>query len=264
MPMFADTSPEFAARFPHVANAFDNMHMLHDLVNDIMASEWMTGKQKDEQVRRAVWMVLASTHRNEKPSDHDSSDALHDHRFSHGMPGMGMMKGSTEELMYMPGMGWMRMGDCAHCSMPLPEGEAAWQAATVTAEGWSMRVRCALCARDMAAQVKGRAILRVPTEDPHRKLVLISDERGNLTGAPPGAVFLEVEAGHAGCAGWSRAFTSRAAFNAYVRENPRLTDAQPLTLEQWARREGREPDTYVKPMGPVENPYRRPGEDRVP
>jgi hypothetical protein len=171
------------------------------------------------------------------------------------MPGMGMMKGSTEELMFMSGMGWMRMGDCGHCSMSLPEGEDAWRTATVTAEGWSMRVRCALCARDMAAQVKGRAILRLPTEDPSRKLVLISDDQGNLSTAMKDVVFLEAEGGHPKCADWSRAFTSRAALDAYIAAHPEYAGAKPLTLAEWSERNAGEPDTYVKPRGPVENPY---------
>jgi hypothetical protein len=256
MPMFAETSPEFAARFPAVANAFDNLHMLHDMVNDILASEWISEKRKEEQIARAIWMVLATTHAGEKPGARASADPLHDHRFAHGMPGMGMMKGSTEELMYMAGMGWMRMGDCAHCSMPLPAGEDSWQAPTLFAEGWGMRVRCALCARDMAAQTRGRAIVRLATEDPWQKLVLISDEQGNWSTETPGALFLEEENGHAGCARWSRAFTSRAAFDAYVAANPRYAGSRPLTLAEWSEREGKKPDTYVKPKGPVENPYR--------
>ena len=39
--------------------------------------------------------------------------------------------------------------------------------------------------------------------------MVISDEQGNWKGNMPGAVFLEQEATHAGCDGWSRAFTSR-------------------------------------------------------
>jgi hypothetical protein len=254
MPMFGETSPRFAARFPQIANAFDNLHMLHDLVNDILATEWMTEKQKEEQIRRAVWLVSADAHRGEKPGD-TSADKVHDHRFFAGMPGMGMMKGMTPELMWMPEMGWMSMQDCHHCSMPLWEGKDAWRNPTVSAEGWTMRVRCALCARDMAAETKGKAILRIPTEDPDRMLVVIGDEQGNLKTSMPEAVFLEREGSHAGCDDWSRAFTSRAAFEAYVKANPKFADAKPLTFEEWSQRQGEKPDTYVKPKGPVENPY---------
>jgi hypothetical protein len=288
MPMFAETSPHFAARFPEVANAFDNLHMLHDMVNDILASDWMTGRQKEEQIKRAIWLVSADAHRGEKwsavsgqwsvvgqppsgdplptpnpPASPHPEDArpehptpgLHDHRFFLGMPGMGMMKGMTPELMWMQGQGWMSMADCHHCSMPLWEGKDEWRNPTVSAEGWTMRVRCALCARDMSAETKGRAILRIPTEDPDRLLLVLSDEKGNLKSSNPEAVFLEKEGSHTGCDGWSRAFTSRAAFGAYVKANPEYAGAKLLTFDQWAQREGAKPDTYVKPKGPVENPY---------
>jgi hypothetical protein len=259
MPMFAETSPRFAARYPYIANAFDNLHMLHDMVNDILASDWMSERQKEEQVKRAIWLVSADAHKGEKPGA-ESAESLHDHRFFAGMPGMGMMKGMSPELMWMEGQGWMSMADCHHCSMPLWEGKDEWRNPTVTAEGWTMRVRCPLCARDMSAETKGRAILRIPTEDPERLIVVIADEQGNLKGSMPGAVFMEREAGHAGCDDWSRAFTSRAAFDAHVKAHPELADAKPLTFEEWARRQGEKPDTYVKPKGPVENPYAEEGQ----
>jgi hypothetical protein len=214
----------------------------------------MTERQQEEQIQRAIWLVSAAAHRGEKPGA-TSADKLHDHRHFHGMAGMGMMKGMTPELMWMPAMGWMSMADCHHCSMPLWEGEDWWRNPTVTADGWSMRVRCPLCARDMSAETKGRALLRIPTEDPNRVVVVISDEQGNLKTTTPQVVFLEAEASHAGCDEWSRAFTSRAAFEAFVKTHPQRAGAKPLTFDEWAKREGKKPDTYVKPKGPVENPY---------
>ncbi len=70
-----------------------------------------------------------------------------------------------------------------------------------------------------------------------------------------GVVFLEGEGGHPKCADWSRVFTSRAAFAAYVKEHPEYAGAKPLTLDEWSQRNAGEPDTYVKLQGPVENPY---------
>ena len=93
MPMFAELSPRFAQKFPHIANAFDNLHMLHDMVNDILATEWMTERQKEEQIKRAMWLVSADAHEGEKPGDMRELNGLHDHRFMPGMPGMGMMPG---------------------------------------------------------------------------------------------------------------------------------------------------------------------------
>jgi hypothetical protein len=254
MPMFGEVSPRFAARFPDIANAFDNLHMLHDMVNDLLATDWMTDAEKREQITRAVWLVSADAHRGEKPGT-ESKDRLHDHRFFEGMAGMGMMKGMSPELMWMQGMGWMSMQDCHHCSMPLWTKEEAWRNPTVIADGWAMRVRCALCARDMSAETKGRAILQLPTEDPNELLVIISDEQGNLKTRRPEAVFVEEEGSHATCDRWSRAFSSRRAFEAYVKETPALADAKPLSFSEWSAREGKKPDTYVKPKGPVENPY---------
>ncbi len=257
MPMFAELSPRFAARFPHLANAFDNLHMLHDMVNDILATDGMSPKQQEEAITRAIWLVSADYHRDEKPgvvpSRHEGGP--HDHRSFVGMPGMGLMKGMSPELMWMPEMGWMSMADCHHCTMPLWEGADAWRNSTISAEGWSMRTRCALCARDMSAETKGRAILRIPTEDPERVLIVLSDEQGNLTPSLPEAVFLEEESTHAGCETWSRAFTHRAAFDAYLAANPALKNAKPLTFTEWSQRQGEKPDTYVKPKGPVEDPY---------
>jgi hypothetical protein len=254
MPMFAELSPVFAERYPYIANAFDNLHMLHDMVNDILATPWMTERQREEQIKRAIWLVSAEAHAGEKPGV-TSADPAHDHRHFVGMPGMGMMKGMTPELMWMPQLGWMSMADCHHCSMPLWEGKDAWRNAAVTADGWTMRTRCALCARDMSVETKGRAVLRIPTENPDRVLQVVSDEQGNLRTSTPEAVFLEQEDSHAGCDRWSRAFSSRAAFEAYVKTHPDLADAKPLSFAEWAQLQGKKPDTYVRAKGPVENPY---------
>lgn len=91
MPMFAELSPHFAARFPHISNVFDNLHMLHDMVNDILASDWITEDQKEEQIKRAIWMVMAANHKGMEPGKQYGTDGLHDHRFMEGMPGMGLM-----------------------------------------------------------------------------------------------------------------------------------------------------------------------------
>ncbi len=254
MPMFAETSPKFAAKFPDIANAFDNLHMLHDMVNDILASDWITPAQKAEQIKRAMWIVSADAHKGEKPGQ--AKRGLHDHRFMEGMPGMGMMKGSTTEVMFMPKMGWMRMDECHHCSMPLNAGENVWRNSTVSAEGWTMRVRCALCARDMAAESKGEAILRIPLESPAKTLVVLSSADGILKTDTPNVLFLEEVGSHAKCEQWSRAFSTRTAFDAFVNANPKYKGAKPLTWPEWSSKEtAGTPDTYEKPKGPVENPY---------
>lgn len=167
---------------------------------------------------------------------------------------MGLMKGGDQEVMYMDGMGWMSMADCHHCSMALPEGDEAWRAPTVTAEGWTMRVRCPLCARDMAAETKGRAILHIPTENQNHPLAVFSDEQGNLTTDMANAVFVEEEGSHRRCHRWSQAFTSKAALDEFIAGNPDFKTSRAISFQQWADRHGEKPDTYVKPVGPPGNP----------
>lgn len=255
MPMTGELSPRFAKRFPEIANSFDNLHMLHDNVNDILATNELTEVQKKQQIRIAIWRVLASTHRGETAGEGEAN-SLHDHRYPFGMPGMGWMKGATESEMYMSGMGWMNMEECGHCSIRLPSGDE-W-GATVSAEGWTMMVRCMLCARDMASETIGKAIIRAATEDPNQTLVLISDELGNWTSNLPEIVFLEVKADHPECNDWSKVFTSRRAFDAYIAENPDYKDAQPLALSDWQTRNEGTPETYRRINRP--SPYQRNGE----
>lgn len=249
MPMMGESSPRFSKRFPEMANAFDNLHMLHDMVNDILASD-LGSEEKAEQIKRSIWMVLASTHAECKAGTGEPG-TLHDHRYPAGMPGMGMMFGSDEDAMYMSGMGWMNMSECGHCSVSLPDGNP-W-GASVSANGWTMLVRCLLCARDMAAETPGQAIVRASTNDPNQMLVLISDDQGNWTSYIPDVLFLEEFDEHPSCSDWSRAFTTRAAFDAFVAENPEYSGATPLSLAEWAQRNEGTPDTFRRVDRP--SPY---------
>ena len=119
---------------------------------------------------------------------------------------------------------------CTHCGVPIVEEAKV----TVTQGGKTIPVRCVLCARDLAAQSPGVAEIR----DPAVGLVLTSDERGEWTSNLPGVVFLEEEGDHALCHRWSRAFPSRADFDAYVAENPQYKAMTPLTLAEWSVRQG--------------------------
>lgn len=121
MPMFAEVSPRFAQRFPYISNVFDNLHMLHDMVNDILASEWMTSSQQDEQIKRAIWLVMAANHQGMQPGQNYGSEGLHDHRFMAGMPGMGLMPEGTIEHHHMP-----------HDSMPTNNNQGTTQLQTNT------------------------------------------------------------------------------------------------------------------------------------
>lgn len=243
MPMTAEMSPRFSKRFPMIANAFDNLHMLHDNVNDILSQSW-DKPRKQAEVKAAIVRVLASTHAGEEPTE---GEGLHDHEHAPSVPGMGKMKGSDGDIMFMSGMGWMDMSRCAHCSIPLPE-----ETATVSANGWTMVVRCLACARDMAAETPGQAIIRTRIQDSSRTLVMISDEEGKWQSNIPGVVFLEQAGEHPECADWSRAFATTESFDAFVKEN-QVSGALPLSLQSWSERNLGRPPTYRKIDRP--NPY---------
>ena len=138
--------------------------------------------------------------------------------------------------------------DCTHCGMPIPKGDKV----TVQMGGKTVPVRCMLCARDLASQSPGAATVTGPTEDPARPLTLRSDDKGDWTTNLPEVVFLEVEGDHALCNRWSRAFTSVAAFERYVAENPTYKDAKPLTLAEWSAKEGQQEMDHMH-MGGMEH-----------
>jgi hypothetical protein len=145
----------------------------------------------------------------------------------------------------------MHMDECHHCSMGFPDGENSWKVSTVVSGGWAMRVRCPLCARDMSRELKGAALFRIPLETPDQTLIVFADEMGNLTTDTPEVVFLEEPGDHAQCHEWSQAFSSRAAFDKWVKANPKYAKEKALTFAQWADKEPEDtPATYVKPHAP--------------
>ncbi|MDX2065489.1 MAG: hypothetical protein SFX74_07085 [Fimbriimonadaceae bacterium] len=255
MPMMAEQSPRFALAYPQIANAFDNLHMLHDQVNDLYATPGMAPAARDREIQHAIIRVLASSHAGETPGEATNLD-LHDHRHPPSTPGMGFMKGSEDDVMFMSGMGWMDMSVCAHCSVPF-EPDPAW-GATVTANGWTMRVRCIMCARDMASETPGRAVIRAATEQPGQTLVLISDDEGNWKSNLPGVRFVESGGEHPECHAWSKAFTTAAAAEAWRQSAGE--DVPILDLTAWGQLNRGKPETYRKINRP--NPYRDSGDAR--
>ncbi len=54
MPMTAAVAPTFAARYPEAAIIFDNLHAMHDVVSDILASPEVPQNRKREEILRAA------------------------------------------------------------------------------------------------------------------------------------------------------------------------------------------------------------------
>ncbi len=61
MPMTAAVAPTFAERYPEIAIIFDNLHMMHDVVSDILASPEVPRNRKREEILRAARLFRDDT-----------------------------------------------------------------------------------------------------------------------------------------------------------------------------------------------------------
>lgn len=81
MPLTAEVAPEFSRMFPAAAHIFDNLHMMHDVVNDIMATgEYSTAQKATEIERLRELMTFVAQDEVEAPGmpmhgDHSMTDA---------------------------------------------------------------------------------------------------------------------------------------------------------------------------------------------
>ncbi|MDQ3556567.1 MAG: hypothetical protein M3409_07290 [Gemmatimonadota bacterium] len=61
MPMTAGVAPTFAARYPEAAIIFDNLHMMHDIISDILTSPEVPRGAKRAEILRAAQFVRDDT-----------------------------------------------------------------------------------------------------------------------------------------------------------------------------------------------------------
>jgi hypothetical protein len=61
MPMSAAVAPEFTRRYPEAAIIFDNLHSLHDVVSDVLASPLVPENAKRAEIARALARYRDST-----------------------------------------------------------------------------------------------------------------------------------------------------------------------------------------------------------
>jgi hypothetical protein len=61
MPMTAAIAPTFSDRYPEIAIIFDNLHMMHDVVSDILASTDVPRERKRAEIMRAVELFRDDT-----------------------------------------------------------------------------------------------------------------------------------------------------------------------------------------------------------
>jgi hypothetical protein len=65
MPMFHEVAPTFSQRFPEAANIFDNLHMLHDNIDDVLSSPdlFPTLETKRQRIYQLIEIYLNRNHR---------------------------------------------------------------------------------------------------------------------------------------------------------------------------------------------------------
>ncbi len=54
MPMTSAVAPRFSAAHPRAAAIFDNLHMTHDIISDILASTTMSRSAKGSEIRKQL------------------------------------------------------------------------------------------------------------------------------------------------------------------------------------------------------------------
>ncbi|NNM34578.1 MAG: hypothetical protein HKO53_15975, partial [Gemmatimonadetes bacterium] len=58
MPLTAQVAPRFSEMFPAAAHVFDNLHMMHDVVNDIMVDAALPTAAKGPEIERLLAQML--------------------------------------------------------------------------------------------------------------------------------------------------------------------------------------------------------------
>jgi hypothetical protein len=79
MPLTAALSPKFAACYPQIANIFDNLHMLHDNISDILVSDlFPTWEAKRAEIYRILDTYYLASADATNPMIRKGSEMKHD------------------------------------------------------------------------------------------------------------------------------------------------------------------------------------------
>lgn len=120
--------------------------------------------------------------------------------------------------------------ECPFCKLALVQNTDKLDNEVVLMFGnKKIEYRCIYCVFADQGRYKGDLVVNAPSETKGAP-VLIKRTAGTWT-APDSTVFLQQFKRHKNCASHSRAFTSKTAFDAYVKENG-ISDATALTLVQ--------------------------------
>lgn len=123
-------------------------------------------------------------------------------------------------------------GDCPYCKLKLIQNTKEQDNEVVLKTGNKrIEYRCMYCVIKDQGRYKGDLIVYAPSEKVGEPVVL--KRTGGKWTAPEGAVFLNTFNKHADCAALSRAFSSKAAFDAYVAKH-KVVGAKALTFAEFA------------------------------
>ena len=109
MPLTAEVAPRFSKMFPAAAHIFDNLHMMHDITNDIMVDETLTREQKEAEIDRMLMNQIYATQ---------------DFGVAPGIPAMGdhtMGPGSMRIPTALPDGSWLPQGHPESQMVPMSQ-----------------------------------------------------------------------------------------------------------------------------------------------
>jgi hypothetical protein len=124
-------------------------------------------------------------------------------------------------------------GKCPVCKLDVPQ-DTKDQDNEVALKSGRKRIeyRCVFCALSDAKSYTGDITVLAPS-DVQGKPILLSRQGDKWSVTPETALFVGEKVNHRDCQTGYRAFTSRAAFDAWVKKNHALLgDAKPLSLQQ--------------------------------
>lgn len=122
-------------------------------------------------------------------------------------------------------------GDCPYCKLKLVQNTKEQDNEVVLKAGNKrIEYRCMYCVIKDQKRYKGDLIVYAPSEKVGEPVVL--KRTAGVWTAPEGAVFLNTFKSHSDCSTLSRAFSTKAAFDAYTKKHS-LTGAKALTLVEF-------------------------------
>jgi len=127
MPLTAETAPRFSAMFPAAAHIFDNLHMMHDVVNDIMADPAYDLPAKEAEIERLRLLMSYAGQDTVQAPGMSMGGNEHAAMGHEGMGGHEMSPGSMRVPTELPDGSWLpqghpeaRMAPIMELMQPLP------------------------------------------------------------------------------------------------------------------------------------------------